>query len=131
MSLDDIVNIAEKVLLVPSFYSDGESQLSMAASLIAFVIGAVIGRRAIRSSGSWLLTLLLIAVLIVTFLVFVAIRVGTDPVAAYKRANSHVTTEQVAKFKDKNGLNGTIIQQYFNGAYGNRIIQPRNGGIVN
>ena len=51
--------------------------------------------------------------LIVTFLVFVAIRVGTDPVAAYTRANSHVTAEQIAKFKDKNGLNGTIIQQYF------------------
>jgi peptide/nickel transport system permease protein len=51
--------------------------------------------------------------LIVTFLVFVAIRVGTDPVAAYKRANSHVTPEQLAQFRSKNGLEGTIFHQYF------------------
>ena len=43
---------------------------------------------------------------IVTFLVFVAIRVGTDPVKAYARANSHVTPAQIAQFKEKNGLDG-------------------------
>jgi peptide/nickel transport system permease protein len=51
--------------------------------------------------------------LIVTFLVFVAIRIGTDPVAAYKRSNSYVTPEQIARFKEKNGLTGTVFQQYF------------------
>jgi peptide/nickel transport system permease protein len=50
---------------------------------------------------------------IVTFLVFVAIRVGTDPVQAYARANSHVTAAQIAQFKEKNGLTGSIFQQYF------------------
>lgn len=50
--------------------------------------------------------------LIVTFLVFVAIRIGTDPVNAYKRANSHVTPQQLTQFKEKNGLVGSIPQQY-------------------
>jgi peptide/nickel transport system permease protein len=51
--------------------------------------------------------------LIVTFLVFVAIRVGTDPVKAYERANAHLSQKQIAAFKAKNGLNGSIFQQYF------------------
>lgn len=68
MSLDNIVSIAEKILLVPPFYSDGESQLSIAASLFAALIGAVIGRRVIRHSRSILLTSALIAVLVAAFL---------------------------------------------------------------
>ena len=68
MSLDDIVSAAEKILLVPPFYSDGESQLSIAASLFAALIGAAIGRRVIRRSRSMLLMSALIAVLVAAFL---------------------------------------------------------------
>ena len=50
--------------------------------------------------------------LIVTFLVFVAIRVGTDPVAAYARLNPRATEETIQLYKDANGLNGTVFQQY-------------------
>jgi peptide/nickel transport system permease protein len=51
--------------------------------------------------------------LIVTFLVFVAIRVGTDPVASYRKANSHVTAAQILKYRQQNGLIGSIPEQYF------------------
>src|ERR1700712_535056 len=51
--------------------------------------------------------------LIVTFLVFVAIRVGTDPVAAYKRANSHVSADQILAYRKANGLIGSVPEQYF------------------
>ena len=53
---------------MPPFYSDGESPLSIAASLFAALIGAVIGRRVIRHSRSILLTSALIAVLVAAFL---------------------------------------------------------------
>ena len=51
--------------------------------------------------------------LIVTFLVFVAIRLGTDPVAAYKRFAPRATDKQIAAFKRVNGLGGNIVSQYF------------------
>ncbi|MEP6660047.1 MAG: ABC transporter permease [Acidimicrobiales bacterium] len=51
--------------------------------------------------------------LIVTFLVFVAIRVGTNPVAAYLRLNPRASPEKVAQFKHVNGLEGSIPNQYF------------------
>jgi peptide/nickel transport system permease protein len=50
--------------------------------------------------------------LVITFLVFWAIRLGTDPVASYTRLNPRATEETIQQYKDANGLNGTIIQQY-------------------
>jgi peptide/nickel transport system permease protein len=54
--------------------------------------------------------------LIVTFLVYCAIRIGTDPVAAYKRSNARATEAQIQTFKDANGLYegfGGYIHGYF------------------
>jgi peptide/nickel transport system permease protein len=50
--------------------------------------------------------------LIITFLVFVAIRVGTDPVQSYLRLNPRATPEQIERYKEVNGLTGGIVQQY-------------------
>jgi peptide/nickel transport system permease protein len=50
--------------------------------------------------------------LVITFLVFWAIRLGTDPVAAYTRLNPRATEETIQQYKDANGLNGSILQQY-------------------
>ena len=52
--------------------------------------------------------------LLVTFGVFVAIRIGTDPVASYLRSNPRATQAQVAEYKEVNNLNGTIPEQYVN-----------------
>ena len=51
--------------------------------------------------------------LVITFLVFVAIRLGTDPVQAYTRLNPRATEETIQLYKDANGLNGSIVEQYF------------------
>jgi len=50
--------------------------------------------------------------LIITFLVFVAVRLGTDPVASYLRLNPRASDETIQAYKDANGLNGTIFEQY-------------------
>jgi len=50
---------------------------------------------------------------IVTFLVFVAIRIGTDPVASYLRLNPRASQAKIQQYKEVNGLVGTIPQQYF------------------
>jgi peptide/nickel transport system permease protein len=42
--------------------------------------------------------------LIVTFVVYCAIRIGTDPVAAYKRSNPRATDAQIQAFTESNGL---------------------------
>lgn len=42
--------------------------------------------------------------LLVTFLVYCAIRIGTDPVASYKRVNIRATREQLERYKAQNGL---------------------------
>ena len=42
--------------------------------------------------------------LFVTFLMYCAIRVGTNPVASYLRTNIRATKEQVARYKEINGL---------------------------
>jgi len=42
--------------------------------------------------------------LIVTFLVYLALRIGTDPVASYKRVNPRATRAKVAEYIDVNGL---------------------------
>lgn len=41
---------------------------------------------------------------IVTFLVYIAIRVGTDPVASFRRTNIHATAKQIKKYKEVNSL---------------------------
>jgi peptide/nickel transport system permease protein len=51
-------------------------------------------------------------VIIITFVAFWALRTGTDPVASYLRSNPRATPEQIQLYRDANGLNGTIPQQY-------------------
>jgi peptide/nickel transport system permease protein len=50
---------------------------------------------------------------IITFLVFMAIRIGTDPVQSYLRINPRASKAKIQQYKDKNGLNGSIVSQYF------------------
>jgi peptide/nickel transport system permease protein len=50
---------------------------------------------------------------LITFLVFVAIRVGTDPVQSYLRLNPRATPAKVQQYKATNGLTGNIVSQYF------------------
>ena len=51
-------------------------------------------------------------VLIITFMVFVAVRLGTDPVASYLRLNPRASQATIQQYRDANGLNGSIIEQY-------------------
>ena len=54
--------------------------------------------------------------LIVTFLVYVAIRIGTDPVASYLRANTRASEEDVQEYIEANGLYegfGGYVRGYF------------------
>jgi peptide/nickel transport system permease protein len=51
-------------------------------------------------------------ILVVTFLVFVAVRIGTDPVANYRRLNPRATASQLDAYKEANGLVGSIPEQY-------------------
>jgi ABC-type dipeptide/oligopeptide/nickel transport system permease component len=50
---------------------------------------------------------------VITFLVFIAIRIGTDPVASYVRLNPRATPAKIQQYKDANGLNGSYVEQYF------------------
>jgi peptide/nickel transport system permease protein len=50
---------------------------------------------------------------LITFLVFVAIRVGTDPVQSYLRLNPRATEAKIQQYKATNGLTGNIVSQYF------------------
>jgi peptide/nickel transport system permease protein len=58
---------------------------------------------------------------LVTFLVYVAIRLGTDPLAKYERENIHLTPVKRQQFIDKNGLyegfNG-YVHGYFQWLHG-------------
>src|SRR3954454_12896207 len=51
---------------------------------------------------------------IITFLVFIAIRIGTDPVASYLRLNPRASAKKILQYKQANGLTGNIVSQYFN-----------------
>ena len=51
---------------------------------------------------------------LITFLVFIAIRIGTDPVQSYLRINPRASEAKVAQYKTANGLNGNMVTQYFN-----------------
>ena len=44
------------------------------------------------------------SILIVTFLVYVACRIGFNPVAAYSRANPRASDEKIDQFIETNGL---------------------------
>jgi peptide/nickel transport system permease protein len=50
---------------------------------------------------------------VITFLVFIAIRIGTDPVQSYLRLNPRASAKKVQQYKDANGLNGNLVSQYF------------------
>jgi peptide/nickel transport system permease protein len=50
---------------------------------------------------------------VITFLVFIAIRIGTDPVQSYLRINPRASKAKIQQYKDKNGLNGSMVSQYF------------------
>ncbi len=47
------------------------------------------------------------------FLVFVALRAGTDPVASYLRVNPRATPEKIQQYREANGLIGSMPEQYF------------------
>ena len=50
---------------------------------------------------------------LITFLVFIAIRIGTNPVASYLRINPRASQAKVQQYKEVNGLTGNIVSQYF------------------
>jgi peptide/nickel transport system permease protein len=51
---------------------------------------------------------------LITFLVFIAIRIGTDPVQSYLRINPRASKAKIQQYKVTNGLTGNIVSQYFN-----------------
>ena len=60
----------------------------------------------------WAVPMLILA----TFLVYVALRVGTDPVASYKRANARASEKKIQQYIEANGLYdgfGGYIKGYF------------------
>jgi peptide/nickel transport system permease protein len=55
-------------------------------------------------------------VLVATFLVYVALRIGTDPVASYKRVNQRASAKKIQQYIEVNGLYdgfGGYIKGYF------------------
>ncbi len=50
---------------------------------------------------------------VITFLVFIAIRIGTDPVQSYLRLNPRASQAKIQQYKEVNGLTGNIVSQYF------------------
>ena len=57
----------------------------------------------------WAIPLLIL----ITYLVFAAVRASNDPVAAFKRANPRTTQAQLEIYAKKNGLVGSIPAQYW------------------
>lgn len=53
-------------------------------------------------------------VFLITFLVFIAIRIGTDPVQSYLRINPRASEAKVQQYREANGLTGNMVSQYFN-----------------
>jgi peptide/nickel transport system permease protein len=49
----------------------------------------------------------------VTFLVYIALRIGTDPVASYKRINPRATKAKIAQYIEVNGLDPNYVRGYF------------------
>jgi peptide/nickel transport system permease protein len=48
----------------------------------------------------------------VTFLVYIALRIGTDPVASYKRINPRVTKAKIEEYIEVNGLDPNYVRGY-------------------
>jgi peptide/nickel transport system permease protein len=54
--------------------------------------------------------------LIITFLVYVAVRIGTDPLESYKRINQRASPKKIQEYIEKNGLYeglGGYVRGYF------------------
>ncbi len=51
--------------------------------------------------------------LLVTFLVYVALRLGTDPLQSYLRTNPRATKVKIAQYKSVNGLSSNYVLGYF------------------
>ena len=49
----------------------------------------------------------------VTFLVYIALRIGTDPVASYKRINPRASKAKIAQYIKVNGLDPNYVRGYF------------------
>ncbi len=52
--------------------------------------------------------------LLVTFLVYVALRLGTNPVNSYLRANPRASAAKIAEYKELNGLGSNYVTGYLN-----------------
>lgn len=52
--------------------------------------------------------------LLVTFLVYVALRLGTNPVNSYLRANPRASAAKIAEYKELNGLGSNYVSGYLN-----------------
>ena len=51
--------------------------------------------------------------LLVTFLVYIALRLGTDPLQSYLRTNPRATKVKIAQYKSVNGLSSNYVFGYF------------------
>jgi len=51
--------------------------------------------------------------LLVTFLVYFALRLGTNPVNSYLRSNPRASPEKIAEYKKLNGLGSNYVSGYF------------------
>ena len=51
--------------------------------------------------------------LLVTFLVYLALRIGTNPVESYKRINPRATKAKIQQYIDINGLDPNFVRGYF------------------
>ena len=49
----------------------------------------------------------------VTFLVYIALRIGTDPVESYKRINPRASKAKIAQYIEVNGLDPNFVRGYF------------------
>ena len=52
--------------------------------------------------------------LLVTFLVYVALRLGTNPINSYLRANPRASAAKIAEYKELNGLGSNYVTGYLN-----------------
>src|SRR5690606_37864685 len=52
------------------------------------------------------------SLVIVTFLVYVAIRIGTNPAESYKRSNPRATPKVIEDYKKLNNLTGNYVVGY-------------------
>ena len=52
--------------------------------------------------------------LLVTFLVYIALRLGTNPVESYKRINPRASRAKIQQYKDLNGLSDNYVLGYLN-----------------